>query len=188
MDFHTYPSDVQSCQIKLESFGHTQDQMQFQWADKNYRTLLRMSGAGGKEKDKVEKVGSDFHRKILGGSDTNENISLAQFSVLVLFHSVRGFPNYVLCTDSLLFSRVFSLPGRNERWICDELLFRHLSWTDCQAGVPTQAPLSFTTDLLPKHNLPDDFLAGPVSAHYLFSREIGYGDDHHANSDCHVRY
>ena len=28
MDFHTYPSDVQSCQIKLESFGHTQDQMQ----------------------------------------------------------------------------------------------------------------------------------------------------------------
>ena len=49
-----------------------------------------MSGAGGKEKDKVEKVGSDFHRKILGGSDTNENISLAQFSVLVLFHSVRG--------------------------------------------------------------------------------------------------
>ena len=118
---------------------------QFQWADKNYRRLLRMSGAGGKEKDKVEKVGSDFHRKILGGSDTNENISLAQFSVLVLFHSVRGFPNYVLCTDSLLFSRVFSLPGRNERWICDELLFRHLSWTDCQAGVPTQAPLSFTT-------------------------------------------
>ena len=63
---------------------------QFQWADKNYRRLLRMSGAGGKEKDKVEKVGSDFHRKILGGSDTNENISLAQFSVLVLFHSVRG--------------------------------------------------------------------------------------------------
>ena len=54
-------------------------------------------------------------------------------------------PNYVLCTNSLLFSRVFSLPGRNERWICDELLFRHLSWTDCQAGVPTQAPLSFTT-------------------------------------------
>ena len=65
---------------------------QFQWADKNYRRLLRMSGAGGKEKDKVEKVGSDFHRKILGGSDTNENISLAQFSVLVLFHSVRGGP------------------------------------------------------------------------------------------------
>ena len=28
MDFHTYPSDVQRCHIKLESFGHTQDQMQ----------------------------------------------------------------------------------------------------------------------------------------------------------------
>ena len=56
MDFHAYPGDRQTCDIKLESFGFTADQIQFDWAD--------------------------------GGSNVNENISLAQFSVMVLLKTV----------------------------------------------------------------------------------------------------
>ena len=31
MDFHKYPKDMQTCEIKLESFGYTNKQMQFKW-------------------------------------------------------------------------------------------------------------------------------------------------------------
>ena len=61
-------------------------------------------------------------------------------------------------------------------------IFRDLSCTYLRLE------FSIFADLLPKHNLPDNFLAGPVSTHCLFGREIGYGDDHHADPDGHVRY
>ena len=35
MDFHKYPKDVQTCEIKLESFGYTSKQMQFKWTKGN---------------------------------------------------------------------------------------------------------------------------------------------------------
>ena len=31
MDFHTFPVDEQLCEINLESFGHTNEQLKFQW-------------------------------------------------------------------------------------------------------------------------------------------------------------
>ena len=33
MDFHTFPVDEQICEINLESFGHTNEQLKFQWVD-----------------------------------------------------------------------------------------------------------------------------------------------------------
>ena len=32
MDFHLFPFDHQSCQLKLESFGQTTKELQFRWA------------------------------------------------------------------------------------------------------------------------------------------------------------
>ena len=34
MEFHQYPTDMQTCEIKLESFGYTNKQMRFKWMDK----------------------------------------------------------------------------------------------------------------------------------------------------------
>ena len=92
MDFHAYPGDVQACDIKMESFGTTTDQMLFQWArgggdsssgeSSNNTFLLKSS----RRKEKA--VTAQFHAGILGGCNVNENISLAQFSVLVYIHSV----------------------------------------------------------------------------------------------------
>ena len=31
MEFHQYPTDMQTCEIKLESFGYTSKQMRFKW-------------------------------------------------------------------------------------------------------------------------------------------------------------
>ena len=31
MEFHQYPTDMQNCEIKLESFGYTSKQMRFKW-------------------------------------------------------------------------------------------------------------------------------------------------------------
>ena len=33
MAFHNYPHDVQTCEIKLESFGYTNRQMKFNWME-----------------------------------------------------------------------------------------------------------------------------------------------------------
>ena len=33
MDFHKFPVDEQICEINLESFGHTNEQLKFQWVD-----------------------------------------------------------------------------------------------------------------------------------------------------------
>jgi len=33
MDFHKYPTDIQRCEIKLESFGFTSKQMRFNWME-----------------------------------------------------------------------------------------------------------------------------------------------------------
>ena len=91
MDFHAYPGDVQACDIKMESFGTTTDQMLFQWArgsgdsSSNNNTFLLKSSGRRKEKAAVT---AQFHTGILGGCNVNENISLAQFSVLVYIHSV----------------------------------------------------------------------------------------------------
>lgn len=36
MEFHRYPHDVQTCEIKLESFGYTNKQMRFNWMSGEY--------------------------------------------------------------------------------------------------------------------------------------------------------
>jgi hypothetical protein len=33
MDFHKFPVDQQLCEIKFESFGHTSNQLKFQWVN-----------------------------------------------------------------------------------------------------------------------------------------------------------
>lgn len=35
MEFHQYPTDMQTCEIKLESFGYTSKQMRFKWMSGN---------------------------------------------------------------------------------------------------------------------------------------------------------
>ena len=35
MEFHQYPIDMQTCEIKLESFGYTSKQMRFRWLSGN---------------------------------------------------------------------------------------------------------------------------------------------------------
>ena len=37
MEFHQYPIDMQTCEIKLESFGYTSKQMRFRWLSGNDR-------------------------------------------------------------------------------------------------------------------------------------------------------
>ena len=40
MEFHRYPHDVQTCEIKLESFGYTNRQMRFNWMSGKCQAVL----------------------------------------------------------------------------------------------------------------------------------------------------
>ena len=69
MDFRSYPGDTQVCDIKLESFGYTSDQIVFKW---------------------------------LNNSHINENISLAQFELLVSVNNDYNTDYYDLSYPGLI--------------------------------------------------------------------------------------
>jgi hypothetical protein len=70
MDFHRFPVDEQYCEVKFESFGFTNKQVEnLFWSLKNLRSFF----------NQIQLKWMDESH-----SNVNENISLAQFSFTVL--------------------------------------------------------------------------------------------------------